>query len=185
MNTSAFLKLVQSRQSVRRFQDRPVEREKLNACLEAARLAPSAENVQPWRFCIADDPTIKSRLAKHAFSGIYRATRWAERAPVLVVIFAQLDILANRLGTQMTGINYYLIDVGIAGEHFVLQAQELGLGSCWIGWFSAKGAKQALNVPKSYRAVEMLAVGYPHKNYQRQRKRKPLNEIHFYNEYTS
>lgn len=152
-------------------------------CVEAARLAPSAENVQPWRFCIVDDPATKSKLANQAFTGIYRATRWAERAPVLVVIFAELDILANRIGKQMTGINYYLIDIGIAGEHFVLQAQELGLGSCWIGWFNAKGAKKSLNVPGSYRAVEMLALGYPDPNYNRGRKRHPLENIHFFNEY--
>ncbi len=168
---------------MRRFQDKPIEREKLVQCVEAAHLAPSAENVQPWRFCIVDDPTVKTKLAKHAFSGIYKATRWAEQAPVLLVIFAELDILANRLGKQMTGINYYLIDIGIAGEHFVLQAEELGLGSCWIGWFNPKGAKKALNVPRAYRAVEMLALGYPAEHYRRERKRKPLEAIHFFNEY--
>ncbi|MBN1480998.1 nitroreductase family protein [candidate division KSB1 bacterium] len=174
---------MQSRTSVRRFQDKPVEREKLMHCLEAARLAPSAENVQPWRFGFVDDPIVKTKLVKHAFSGIYRATRWAEQAPVLVVICARLDVVANRLGKQMTGIDYYLIDIGIAGEHFVLQAQELGLGTCWIGWFSAKGVKKALHVPKSYRPIALLAVGYPRQNSVRQRKRKVIKNIHFYNEY--
>ena len=160
-----------------------MEREKLIQCVQSAQLAPSAENVQPWRFCIVDDPATKKKLADAAFAGIYRATRWAERAPVLVVIFAQPDILANRIGKQMTGINYYLIDIGIAGEHFVLQAEELGLGTCWIGWFHAKRAKKALGVPHSYRAVEMLALGYAAEDYKRTRKRKSINEIHFYNEY--
>jgi nitroreductase len=168
---------------VRRFQARPVEREKLHQCLEAAQLAPSAENVQPWRFCIVDDPATKERLVKHAFSGIYRVTRWAEKAPALIVIFAQLDIMANRLGRQITGIHYYFIDIGIAGEHFVLQAQELGLATCWIGWFLPRGAKKALHVPASYRPIAMLAIGYPQQNRQRVRKRKQLNEIHFYNEF--
>lgn len=160
-----------------------MEREKLNQCVEAARLAPSAGNVQPWRFCIVDDPATKERLARHAFSGIYGATRWAAKAPVLVVIFAQLDVLANRLGSQMTGIHYYLIDIGIAGEHFVLQAQELGLASCWIGWFLPRGAKKALRAPASHRAVAMLAIGYPQHNHARERKRKQ-NEVHSYNEFT-
>ena len=183
MDTSPFFKLVQSRTSVRQFQNKPVEREKLIQCLEAARLAPSADNVQPWRFCIVDDPLTKERLAKSAFSGIYRATRWAAKAPALVVIFAQLDILANRLGRQVTGIRYYLIDIGIAGEHFVLQAQELGLASCWIGWFLPRGAKKALRAPASHRAVAMLAIGYPQHIDGRVRKRKQLDEIHFYNEF--
>jgi nitroreductase len=181
--TSPFFDLVQSRQSVRRFQDKAVERDKLVQCVRAAHLAPSAENVQPWRFCIVDDPLTKERLAGQAFRGIYRASRWAERAPVLVVLYARLDILANRLGKQMTGISYYLIDMGIAGEHFVLQAEELGLSSCWIGWFNAKGAQKALKVPRAYRAVAMLAVGYPPYNYKRKRQRKPLERIHFFNEF--
>lgn len=183
LERSPFFKLVQSRTSVRRFQDRPVEREKLNQCLEAARLAPSADNVQPWRFCIVDDPATKERLARHAFSGIYRATRWAAQAPALVVIFARLDIVANRLGRQMTGIHYYLIDIGIAGEHFVLQAQELGLASCWIGWFLPRGAKKALRAPSSHRAVAMLAIGYPQHEHDRLRTKRQLDEIHFYNEF--
>jgi len=147
-------------------------------------VAPSAENVQPWRFAIVDDPAAKEKLARHAFSGIYRATRWAAKAPVLVVIFAELDILANRIGKQMTGINYYLIDIGIAGEHFVLQAQELGLGTCWIGWFNAKGARKALGAPRSFRAVEMMALGYPAEGYKRTRKRNSINNISFFNEYS-
>ena len=180
---SAFFNLVQSRSSVRKFQNKPVERELLQQCVHAARLAPSAENVQPWRYFIADDDEVKNRLARHAFSGIYRPTRWAANAPVLVVIFAELDILASRIGKQMTGIHYYLIDIGISGEHFVLQAQELGLGTCWIGWFSAKGVHKALKAPKHLRPVEMLAVGYPAHNYTRERKRKPLNDILYYNEF--
>ena len=181
---SPFRSLILSRASVRKFQEKSVDRELLTQCVDAARLAPSAENVQPWRFAIVDDPVSKEKLANHAFSGIYRATRWAAKAPVLVVIFAELDLLANRIGKQMTGINYYLIDVGIAGEHFVLQAQELGLGSCWIGWFNAKGAKKALNAPRGWRAVEMLAIGHPAPNYQRTRKRHSINDISFFNEYS-
>jgi nitroreductase len=146
-------------------------------------VAPSAENVQPWRFAIIDDPEKKSLLAEHAFSGLYRATRWAERAPVLVVIFARLDVLANRIGKQITGLHYYLIDIGIAGEHFVLQAQELGLGSCWIGWFSSKGVKKALHVPRAYRPVCIIALGYPDPNYRRKRSKIPWQNITFFNEY--
>ncbi|RPH95722.1 MAG: hypothetical protein EHM72_14850, partial [Calditrichaeota bacterium] len=150
---------------------------------EAARLAPSADNAQPWRYLIIDDEAVKQRVVEHAFSGIYRATRWAAAAPVLVILFAQLDIVANQLAKRVTGIPYYLIDMGISGEHFVLQAHELGLGTCWIGWFSAKGVHKALQVPKSLRPVEMIAVGYPSQPQQRGRKRKSLEEICTFNEY--
>ena len=154
------LELIKSRRSVRKFQNRPVEREKILTCVEAARYAPSAEHSQPWRFVVIDDEQIKAQFAKRAFSGIYRMTMWAAKAPALVVILAELDFLANRIGKQITGLNYYLIDVGIAGEHFVLQAQELGLGTCWIGWFSAKGVRKALNIPRKYKPVSILALGY-------------------------
>ena len=182
MNDSPFLQLVKSRRSTRKFQQRPVERDKLLQCIEAARFAPSAEHSQPWRFLIIDDPALRERVVEHAFSGIYRATRWAAKAPVLVVILAELDFLANRLGKQITGIHYYLVDVGIAGEHFVLQAQELGLGTCWIGWFSQKGVRKALNIPRKYRPALMLAVGYPDVKSYKTKIRKEPAEICWFNE---
>ncbi len=115
-----------------------MEKEKLQACLESARIAPSAHNAQSWRFLVIDDPEIKARYAEKAFSGIYKMTRSAARAPVLVLVLARLDVLANRLGRQVQGVNFYLLDLGIAGEHFVLQAEELGLSTCWIGWFNIR-----------------------------------------------
>ena len=179
---TAFQRLVRTRRSVRRFLDRPVEREKLLACAEAARLAPSAENVEPWRFVILDDPELKRRFAEAAFSGIYRPTRWAARAPVLVAILARPDIFANRIGKQIQGTNYYLIDIGIAGEHFVLQAHELGLGTCWIGWFHEKKARKALGLSRKYKVVSLLAVGYPEPREPKPKKRRALEEIVFFND---
>ena len=176
-----FLDLVRQRRSVRVYADRPVEREKLVTCVEAARLAPSAENVEPWRFVIIDDPELKEKVAAEAFSGIYRPTRWAAKAPALVAILAKLDILANRIGAQVQGTHYYLIDIGIAGEHFVLQAQELGLGTCWIGWFNEKKARKALGIPRSYRLVCFISVGYPAKSSLKPKKRRSLEEILFFN----
>jgi nitroreductase len=177
----SFLDLVKSRRSVRKFRSEPVPREALVKCVEAARLAPSAENVQPWRFLIVDEPQVKSELCRQAFSGIYRVTRWAEQAPALVVILAELDFLANRIGKEITGIHYYLIDVGIAGEHFVLQAQEQQLGTCWIGWFSQRGVRKALKLPRKYRPVSLLAVGYSAVSEPREKKRKLLEEVCWFN----
>ena len=180
MQNSIF-NIIKSRRSIRKFQKKAVSRDLLTQCVEAARLAPSAENVEPWRFLIIDDPAIKANLCKHAFSGVYSVTRWAAKAPVLVVVLAELDILANRIGKQITGINYYLIDIGIAGEHFVLQAQELGIGTCWIGWFSDKGVKKALNIPKKYRPVSLLAVGYPDTIKLSDKKRRSIDDICWFN----
>ncbi len=90
-----FLELVRSRRSIRRFLPKPVEREKILTCLEAARLAPSAENVQPWRFVVIDDPDLKKRLCGQIFSGIYFPSKFASEAPVLILILARLDFLVQ------------------------------------------------------------------------------------------
>ena len=179
-----FQELVKTRRSIRRFQQRPVEKEKIKKCVEAARFAPSAEHVQPWRFIIIDDPEKKRLLCEKAFSGIYAPTRWAYQAPTIVVILAKLDILANRLGKQVQGTSYYLIDIGIAGEHFVLQAHELGLGSCWIGWYSEKGVRKALAIPRKYKIVSLLALGYPASFPKKEKIRKPLEDICIFNDTT-
>ncbi len=179
------IKLIKKRHSVRAFSPQRVDRELLLQCVEAARLAPSAENVQPWRFIIIDDEQQKKRLVQKAFSGIYRASRWAEKAPVLVVLGAEPDILANRVGKQITGIHYYLIDCGIAGEHFVLQATELGLDTCWIGWFSQRGVKKALNLPASWRIASLFAVGYGKHQSHKHKKRHPLDKLCSFNSLTN
>ena len=174
--------VIQQRRSVRKFDSRPVERETLLACIEAARLAPSAENAQPCRFLILDDPEMKQSFCDTLFTGIYRATRWAVKAPVLIVLVADLDIITHRVANVIQKIPYYLLDVGIAGEHFVLRAQELGLGTCWIGWFPVKKATRFLKIPPKFRICDLIAVGYPAPGWQpKYKKRKTLDEIVFFN----
>ncbi|MDD8020370.1 MAG: nitroreductase family protein [Acidobacteriota bacterium] len=174
--------IIQSRRSIRRYLPQPVEREKIMACLEAARLAPSAENVQPWRFLVMDEPDLKDRVAREAFSGIYAASRFAAAAPVLVLMMARLDILANNLGRLVQGTQFYLLDLGIAGEHFVLKAEEQGLGTCWIGWFNLRAVRKLLDIPKKYRLVTMLSVGYPASQPVKPRARKELQNIAWFNQ---
>jgi len=177
----SFLQLVRSRRSIRRYLDKPVEREKVLTCIEAARLAPSADNVQPWRFLILDESDLRTRFAKAIFSGIYSISKFAVKAPVLILILARLDIIANRIGKQIQNISYYYIDIGIAGEHIVLQAEELGLGTCWIGWFNPRKARKFLKIPRKYKIVSLMAVGYYEKKPSKDRKRKALQEIVWFN----
>jgi nitroreductase len=181
LKKATLFQLIKARRSTRKYLNNSVEREKIETCIEAARLAPSAENVQPCRFLVLDEPKRIAEFSEEAFSGIYRFTRWAAQAPVIICIFAELDWLANRLGKQVQGTSYYLIDVGIAGEHLVLQAEELGLGTCWIGWFNAKRAKKYLDVPASWRAVALLSLGYPEYRKEEVTKRHPLKEVLYYN----
>ncbi|HDZ26098.1 hypothetical protein LCGC14_1405240 [marine sediment metagenome] len=176
-----FQQLVEGRRSIRRYLEKPVEREKILTCIEAARLAPSADNVQPWRFLIIDDPDLKARFAKEVFSGIYFITKFAAKAPVIIVILAKLDIIANRIGKQIQNIQYYYIDSGIAGEHIVLQAEELGLGTCWIGWFNPRKTRKFLKIPRKYKIVSLMAMGYYEKKPSGEKKRKKLEEIAWFN----
>lgn len=173
---SPFQQLVLARRSVREFTADPVPDETIRDCVEAARHAPSAENRQPWRFTAVTDPALRARLAGAAFSGIYRFTRWAADAPVLLVLSARLDFLVDRVGAHLQGTQYYLLDLGIAGEHVALRAAELGLGCCWIGWFDAKAAAKVLALPRRHRIVSLLALGWPAKD-PAARPRKPRKEL--------
>jgi len=178
---NSFRQLVQNRRSIRRYLPQAVEREKILTCLEAAQLAPSAENVQPWRFLIIDDPQVKEAFCRQVFTGIYSFSKFAVQAPVLILIMARLDIIANRIGKQIQNVHYYLIDVGIAGEHIVLQAEELGLGTCWVGWFNIRKARKFFKIPRKYKIVSLLTIGYYEKKPTRVKKRKSLQEIVWFN----
>jgi len=179
MDDSALMTLLRRRRSLRTFRPDPVPEDALAACAEAARIAPSAENVQPWRFTALCGEAERARVAEAAFHGIYRFTRWAGEAPALVALSAKLDVLANRIGAHLQGTQYYLLDLGIAGEHFMLRAVELGLGGCWIGWFDAKRAHKALGLPRNHRLTSFLALGYPEEDPLEKppKKRRRLDEI--------
>ncbi len=182
--TANVLEVIRNRRSVRNFDSRLVEREKILTCVEAARIAPSAEHTQPWRFIVMDDPAIKSSFGKEVFSGIYRATRWAAKAPVLIALCAELNFVVHQVARVLQTLPFYLVDLGIAGEHFVLQAQELGLGTCWIGWFDVRRAQKILNLPRGVKICALMAVGYPSPDWKpKLKKRKSLDEIIFYNEW--
>jgi nitroreductase len=176
-----FQQLVSGRRSIRRYLERSVEREKIMACIEAARLAPSADNVQPWRFLVIDDPQLKEGFSREAFSGIYSYTKFAGRAPVIIVILARLDLIAHRVGQGIQGTPFHFLDIGISGEHFVLQAEELGLGTCWIGWFNIRRVRKFLKIPRRYKIIALLTLGYYSQKPARERKLKSITEIAWFN----
>jgi len=176
--------IIRHRKSVRDFLDKPVEREKITMCLEAARLAPSACNSQPWRFVVVDDKQLKIKLSAVAFNGIYAINSFCKTAPVIIVVISERSKFLARVGEIFRGTRYYLIDVGIAVEHFVLQAEELGLGTCWIGWFSEKAVKSVLGIPGHKKIDVLIALGY----YDREKLgpehgREPMEEIVNFNSY--
>lgn len=178
------LDLVKYRKSVRSFLDKPVEREKIMLCLEAARLAPSASNSQPWHFIIVDDKSLKDKLCAAAFGGVYFINDFCKTAPVIIVIVSEKSKFLTRIGAIFRGTKFYLIDIGITGEHFVLQAEELGLGTCWLGWFNERAVKSVLNIPRSKKIDILIALGY----YDRgklgpEHGREPMDNIASFNKY--
>jgi len=156
-----FLDLARERRSIRRYQPKPVEREKIERCLEAARLAPSACNSQPWTFVAVSEPQQHAKLAAASFGGIYAPTAFAAQAPLIVAIVADKGSLATRFGNMVRDTSFYLIDIGIACGHFALAAADEGLGACIIGWFDEKGAAKALGIPPGKKVELLIACGYP------------------------
>ena len=128
--------------------------------LEAARLAPSACNKQPWRFAVVREASLRRRIVEDGFlPGI--KIDWALEAPVHVAVGMETSFLTHRLGAAISGVNYPWVDIGIAGEHLVLAATELGLGTCWIGWIKPRAVAQIVGWPTSVKPVAVITVGSP------------------------
>ena len=168
--------IIEHRVSVRAYDQCPVSHEDLVRICEAARLAPSACNSQTWRFVVVRDRDLLTRICNEAMMPVVR-NEWLRQAPAIIVGCSRLDLVANRIGRAVTGIEYYQIDLGIAMEHMVLKATELGLGTCWIGWFREKAIKKILGMPPTIRVSALLAVGYPaNPGGQPKHSRRPLEE---------
>lgn len=179
-----FLELVNKRQSCRAYNpQRPVEKEKIDRCIEAARLAPSACNAQPWKFIVVDDPELKDKIAVAADSKLLGFNHFTKDSPVLVVVVRESANLTSKVGTLLKNKPYPLMDVGIATEHFCLQATYEGLGTCIMGWFDEKKVKKLLGIPAQKRAELIISIGYPATDDLRQKMRKPVEEIRSYNRY--
>ena len=177
---SSVMQSIQQRCSVRSFKDTPVDREAIRAITEAARLAPSACNAQPWRFVAVTEKPLLKQIVDRGLGGVV-PNRWAASAPVIIVSCAVLNLLTHRIGEAVKGINYHQIDLGIALEHMVLRATELGLGTCWIGWFNEKNIKKILQLPGGWKIISLLALGYQNEESASHSARLALDEILFFN----
>lgn len=179
-----FQELINHRQSVRRYQDKPVEREKIEKLAEAVRLAPSASNSQPWKLIIVDEPELKERVARATFSQLVSFNKFAVQAPVMAVLVIERPRMITQIGGNLKNREFPLIDIGIAAEHFCLQAAELGLGTCMMGWFNEKEIKKILDIPGRKRIGLVISLGYAPDDYHvRTKTRKPLGGICSFNSY--
>lgn len=162
---------IKTRKSIRQYQPTPVEEEKLKIVLEAARLSPSARNDQNWHFVVVRDEAVKDLVYEAAFQ-----QPWVKEAPVAIVACATDSRLMN-CGAPTDAVN-----LSIAMSYMILQAHELGLGTCWLGHFDADKVKEALSIPKDFTVIGVTPLGYPAHNPEA-RPRKELSEIISYDKY--
>jgi nitroreductase len=179
-----FLELVQTRQSVRKYSSKPVENDLVLSCLEAGRLAPSASNSQPWHFIVVDEPELLKKVADATTNGGLPINKFAKQVPVIIVIVIERPKLLTRLAGKLKHKDFEWTDLGIAAEHICLQATELGLGTCMIGWFDEPKIMELLNVPKSKRIGVVITLGYAEENYlQRKKIRKSPEVLYSFNKW--
>ena len=160
---------IEKRQSVRSYEDKPVPEEKLRRVLEAARLSPSASNMQPRKFVVVRDRKRREELARAASGQAF-----VGEAPVVIAA------VATEPESIMTcGVPRYAVDVAIAVDHMTLAAVDEGLGTCWIGSFSQEKVREILGIPDRYRVVALLPLGFPQRE-SATKQRKPLDQIACY-----
>lgn len=173
------LELINKRQSYREYSDTPIERDLIIKCIEAARLAPSACNSQPWKFVIVDNHDLLKDISAAASS--IGMNKFASQAPVIIAVVLEKMNFTAKIGSVIKDKEYSLLDIGIAVEHFCLQATELGLGTCILGWFDEKKVKELLGI-KNKRVPLLITLGYSNATI-RKKSRKDLDKICSWNKY--
>ncbi|MFA5240150.1 MAG: nitroreductase family protein [Phycisphaerae bacterium] len=161
----AVLEVIRRRYSCRAYIDKPIEQEKLDLIFEATRLAPSAKNMQDWRFVVVRDKDKKQQVAN--------STNHPEvfgKAGVMIAACSNSDYIMK------CGQPAGPIDVAIALEHICLQATELGLATCWIGSFESEKIRKLLEIPQDVAIIELMALGYP-ADEEAHKPREPIEKI--------
>ncbi|MGZ7047124.1 MAG: nitroreductase family protein [Methanobacterium sp.] len=161
-----FLDLVKSRYSVRAYKNQPVEEEKLEKILEAARFAPTAVNYQPFKIIVINTEGREDDLKR-----IYQA-EWFSEAPVVICVCCE----PQNAWVRRDGKNYADVDATIVMDHIILTATSLGLGTCWIGAFDAEAVRIILKLPDGVEPLVFTPIGYP-ADEKSEKKRKELSEL--------
>jgi len=198
---------IRTRRSIRKFKSNPIPEEKIKLLLESARLAPSGTNTQPWRFIVVKDDDTKAKLQRASHN-----QRHIKRAPVIIVCcvdlkaFKEFPVRVDELiesgalpeRTREVFIPYLekgmstvtkdalmvagAANISIAVEHIVLQAVEIGLGTCWVRWYEDKKVKEILDIPEHIEVMALLPVGIPDED-PSPRPRLSLGKIVFSEKY--
>ncbi|WP_408954685.1 nitroreductase family protein [Natroniella sp. ANB-PHB2] len=167
--------LLQQRRSVRKYQEKEVESEKIEQLLEAAVLAPSAANFQPWRFKVIENQDIIEELRKEAMVAFN--TNWMSKGTLkLIAVCADPTKTVDKYGER--GENLYIIqDTAAAIQNILLKAPTLGLGTCWIGGFNEEKVEEILNLDSSLEIYAFITVGYPEEKLGPRTSRRDLSEV--------
>ena len=181
-NAKKILELITSRQSDRKYSNKPIDKEQLNRITEAGRMSPSACNAQPWKYIVVDDPDLIKKLAVAASAKILGMNSFVAQATAIMVIVREKANFSSKIGGTIKSKDYSLIDIGIASENICLQARAEGLGSCMIGWFDEEGVRKIVSIPQNKRVLLMITLGYSLSD-QRTKRRKPREEVVSYNRY--
>ncbi len=179
---------IEWRRSIRKFSRQKIEADKILKILEAARLAPSSSNRQAWHFVVIDDKEIINKIPDRVPAGTRGIIKWIKDAP-LVIVGCYQKALTHYIA-QIFKHENHLIDISIAMTHMVMAATELGIGTCFVGWFNEPYIKKLLDIPRRYRIAVLLALGYPAEPSNKRgigginaRPRKKLKEIVSYNKF--
>lgn len=172
--------IIEKRQSNRKYKPDIISREQIMQCITAAHLAPSACNAQAWKFIIVDEPSLRQQVAEAAND--MGMNKFVAQAPVIIVAVMESANATSKIGSTIKRKDYTNIDMGIAVENICLQATELGLGSCIIGWFNERQVKKLLGIPFTKRVPLLITLGYPD-DQPRARNRKKLESIYSFNKY--
>ena len=177
-----FLELAQNRQSDRAYSDKPVEPEKLERILEAARIAPSACNAQPWKIIVVSDAEKRTQVADATANKLLAMNHFTKQAPLQLVILEENANFTSTVGGWATEKHYPHLDLGILAAHITLAATDEGLGSCIIGWCDEKKVRKVLDIPRNKRVMLVILLGYSAQPL-RNKKRKAKDEIVSYDKY--
>ncbi|MDO4748786.1 MAG: nitroreductase family protein [Eubacteriales bacterium] len=168
-----FLEIAQTRQSCRKYNpDKEVEKDKLDAVLQAARLAPSACNGQPYHLSVCTGDTAR-RVAKATQS--MGMNKFASDAPVMIVISEKPYVRTAAVGAKFKGNDYRSMDIGIVSAYITAEATAQGLSTCILGWLDDKKIREICNLSEPVRLV--ICVGYSKDDRLRDKKRKDLSEL--------
>lgn len=172
---------IKLRRSIRQYIDKPVDDEKIIELIESARLSPSGSNTQPWHFIIVKSHSIKERLTQKSHN-----QKWMMSAPVFIVCVAdirsrikedvEISLNENSFNQELKQI---IRDTSIAIEHLVLSAENMGLGTCWVAWFTQEEIRPILNIPSDKYVVSIITLGYSNES-PKARPRKKLEDIVHY-----